>query len=157
MVMTAVRSTLAACGIKVTLMVHEPSAGTGLEAGGIWQLSVSEKSPGSAPPIMIEVTVSGKLPMLLSTSCTGWLATPIAGLDEKAMLAGTAVASVIACWEVHSGACQMPRPYVAAISTWLGENADGVLNATAGAAGSPVPNTAQQLELLPLQLATSAV
>ena len=90
------------------------------------------------------VTVSG-LPEVLKT----WLG--------KASDEGVAEAAVRPVPALHSGVCQIPRPYVPATSTGAEEEPGAALRATAGAAGNPEPNTDQQLEVDCAQLATCVV
>jgi hypothetical protein len=73
---------------------------------------------------------------------------------EHASAVGRTEAFVGFVEAVNRGACQIPRPYVAATSTGADAPAGEVLSSTTGAAGNPVPNTDQQLERATAQLAT---
>ena len=108
------------------------------------QVFVSLKSIASLRSI--EETVSGLLPVLVTVTVVGeLLALPTARLPKETS-AGLLEAEVeLTPLALHSGVCQMPRPYVAAVRTCADAVGGAALNAITGAPGSPVPKAAQQV------------
>src|ERR1700722_7827048 len=106
------------------------------------QLSVSLKSP----LIEMDVAASARLPVLLRVTVIGLLAVPKTWLG-KTSDEGLATAALRLAPALHNAVCQMPRPYVAAMSTGVDDALGVALRATTGAPGRPEPNTDQQLEI----------
>src|ERR1700691_3524731 len=134
MVISPVRGPVA-CGVKVTWIVQLAPGAT--EA--FTQLSVSLKSP----LIEIDEGERAMLPVFFTDNESALLAVPKTWFGNESV-AGFAAAEVSVVPALHSGDCQIPRPYVPATST-CGETPEGdTLRATAGASGSPVPKADQQ-------------
>jgi hypothetical protein len=93
----------------------------------------------------MDVAISVRLPVLSRATVSGLLAVPKTWLG-KASDEGLAAAALRPVPALHNGVCQIPRPYVAATRTGVGDVLEVVLRATTGAPGNPEPNTDQQLE-----------